>query len=82
MHFADLSGVLVLMRLLLVEVNLSTITCWGYYQILNIRLSLLVSVNVGAGFCTIYTRVCQSGLCRTPGVCWVYKNSMEAIKPS
>ena len=28
-----------------VEVNLATITCWGYYQILNIGLSLSLSVQ-------------------------------------
>ena len=39
MHFADESGVLPLFRLLLVEVNLATLTFWANYKILNIGVS-------------------------------------------
>ena len=35
-----------------VEVNLATLTCWGYYQILNIGDSLsLISLNCQHAFC-------------------------------
>ena len=39
-ELADQSGVLVKLDCCRVEMNLATLTCWGYYQILNINVSL------------------------------------------
>ena len=59
MHFAVQSGVSRKQDSCWVEVNLATLTCWGYYQILDIGVSLTqyLTVRLYAKFMSIVVRM-------------------------
>ena len=54
-----------------VEVNLATFTCWGYYQILIIGLSMYGHKNLG--------KICVGTMIVVPvtGNCWQYLDPLN-----
>ena len=71
MHIAVQSGVSAPKRLLLIEVNVTTRTCWRYNQRLNIGVSLSV-ITLGQAIETINGRKYGEAYSNNIVICYVF----------